>query len=221
MILTAQPGGNMTCWLRLKVPENQGTVTAKTEGGASLLVKITPANRHDEWLEITKDAAGGFFEWPSGRRVIVQFVPRPSALSIDDWQAFLNNKSSDSKSWSRSRRILFIVGLVLLIPAIVGTVLQGLEARRGKILPFTHQSCVEQMIASFEGRNSDESDQCRMFLRKLLLEDASIEEALAPLNLSRARKMAFLYRINGPFRFRLDSHVEYLKRLSSRLSQPR
>jgi hypothetical protein len=220
LILSAQPDGSMTCWIKLKVPINQGKVTAKTEGGAPLLVKTTPANLHDEWLEITKSATEDFFEWPSGRRVIVQFVPEPHTLTIDDWLAYLNNRSPDSKSWSRWRRVLFIFGFVLLFAAIVGSVLQVLEARRAKKPSFAPQNCVEQMIASFEGRNADESDQNRMFLRKLLLEEASIEEAMAPLNLSRRRQVEFLARINAPFRFRLDSHVDYLKRLSSRLSLP-
>jgi hypothetical protein len=216
LVLSADPGGTMNCWIRMKVPLVQSKITASTES-IPLFVKVT-TDQSGEWVEITKSATEDYFDWRSGRSVIVRFEPKPAQLSVEDWQVFPSAKSPDSKTGAQWRRCLFIAGLVLLALVFVGAILEALEKYGAKAAPFTSQRCVEQMIDGFEGNDGQQSEQNRTFLRKLLLEGASVEEALAPLNLNRREQLAVLSRIKGPFVFKLQSHIDHLSRLSKRLS---
>jgi hypothetical protein len=217
LILSAQPDGNMDCRVELEIPKNAGTFTASIDGVARLSVRHESIDGKDDWLEIDKSATEDYFVWPSGRSLLVQDNPTGN-LIISDWHVYTRDKAPDSKATARWRKVLFYFGLFLLLPAIVGTVLQGIESRRPKPANFMPQNCIEEMIAGFEGKDEQESEQARIFLRKLLIEDVSPAEALRPLKLNRTRQLALLTRIKEQFRFRLESHIEYLKRLSKRLS---
>jgi hypothetical protein len=217
LVLSADAGGTMNGWIRVKVPLVQGKITASTES-VPLFVKVTTGEDGGEWLEITKSATEDFFDWRSGRDVIIQFDPKPAQLTVEDWQVFPSAKSPDSKTWAQWRHGLFIVSLVLWGLVIIGAILEALDKYGAKPAQFTSQRCVEQMIDGFEGSDEKQSEQNRKFLRKLLLEGASVAEALAPLNLNKREQLAVLFRIRGPFLFKLQSHIDHLNRLSKRLS---
>jgi hypothetical protein len=217
LVLSADPGGTMNCWLRVKAPPVKGKITASTES-IPLFVKVTADESGDEWIEITKTATEDYFDWRSGRDVIIQIDPKPAQLSVEDWQVFPSAKAPDSKTWAQWRHGLFVVSLILWALVLVGAILEAVEKYGAKPAPFTSQRCVEQMIDGFEGNDDKQSEQNRKFLRKLLLEGASVEEALAPLNLNKREQLAMLLRIKGPFLFKLQSHLDHLSRLSKRLS---
>lgn len=217
LVLSADSGGTMNCWIRVKIPTVQGKITASTES-VPLFVKVTTDEGGGEWVEVTKSATEDFFDWRSGRDVIIQFDPKPAQLGVEDWQVFPSSKAPDSKTWAQWRFDLFIVSLVLWGLVLVGAILEALEKYGAKPAEFTSQHCVEQMIDDFEGSDDKQSEQNRKFLRKLLLGGASVEEALAPLNLNKREQLAVLSRIKGPFLFKLQSHIDHLSRLLKRLS---
>jgi hypothetical protein len=217
LILSADPGGTMNCWLRVKVPTAQSKITASTEA-VPLFVKVTTDESGGEWVEITKTATDDFFDWRSGRDVIIQFDPKPTQLNVEDWQVFPSAKAPDSKTWAEWRHGLFVVSLILWALVLMGAILEALEKYGAKPVPFTSQRCVEQMIDGFEGSDEKQSEENRKFLSKLLLEGSSVQEALAPLNLNKREQLAVLLRIKGPFLFKLQYHIDHLNRLSKRLS---
>lgn len=214
--LSADPGGTINCWIKLEIPATGARITARTES-TPLFVKVGQAVDNREWLEITKSASEDLFDCRSGRTIIVQFDPASTQSGVEDWAVFLNTKGSDSKDWSRRREIVFYASLVLLALAILGAILEALEKYGAQHIEYTSQKCVEQMIESFEGKDEEESNQNRKFLRKLLLEDASVGEALSSLGLNKRQKLALFSRIKEPFRVKMESHIEHLGRLSARL----
>jgi len=217
LILSADPGGTMNCWIRVRVPAVLAKVSASTES-IPLFAKVTTEESGGEWIEITKTSSEDFFDWRSGRDVILQFDPKPGKLSVEDWQVFPSTKAPDSKMWAQWRHALFFVSLILWALVLVGGILEALEKYGAKAPPFTSQRCVEQMIEGFEGSDEKQSEQNRKFLRKLLLEEASVEEALAPLKLNKREQLALLLRIKDQFHIQLQSHIDHLSRLSKRLS---
>jgi hypothetical protein len=220
IVLSAEPGGTISCWIKLEVPTTTSKVTAYTET-TPLSVKVTQAGDNREWLEITKSGTEDFFDWRSGRTVVIQFDPKPAQLSVEDWEAYLTAKGSDSQTWAQWREAIFIISLVLLLLAVIGAILEAIEKYGAKHVEYTSQKCVEQMIDGFEGKNEEQSEKNRKFLRKFLLEDENLQGALAALNLNPREQLALLFRIREPFHFKIESHIEHLSRLSKRLSRLR
>jgi hypothetical protein len=129
----------------------------------------------------------------------------------------LSKAAPDSQSAAHWRDILFYIALFLLGLVLLGGFLEAREKFNVKPEPFTSQRCVAQMIASYEGKDAKESEQFRAFLTKLLIEEVSLEEALAPLNLSLKDRVYFFYKVGRQFDQRLKAHIAYIERLANRL----
>ncbi|MHB8390567.1 MAG: hypothetical protein ACYDBH_13470 [Acidobacteriaceae bacterium] len=95
IVLSADPGGTIRCWIKVKIPTVTGNITAYTET-TPLSAKVTQADDNGEWLEITKSASEDFFDWRSGRTVVIHFDPKPAQLAVEDWETFLS-----TKGWNR------------------------------------------------------------------------------------------------------------------------
>jgi hypothetical protein len=222
LILSAEAGGNMTCWIKLKIPTTSSRLTAETSAKVSLQVSVQPVDQRYEWIKITKSSATPeeMFDWPSGATLSIDFQDRPPDLKIADWYIFLNNKNPDSNDWSRRRRILFVMSLVLLVLSLAGVILEAIEKYGAKRVPFSPQRCMELLIGGIEGVNDQESERMKMILGKVLLEGATVPEALAPLKLSWIDQQTLWFKTRRQFRSRLQFLIDQLNKSLSDLSRP-
>jgi hypothetical protein len=140
-----------------------------------------------------------------------------SRLALHDWYVFPSNKNFDSKQRARWRESLFWLAMALLILAVTGGILEGLEKVRSKREAFSPQRCVEAVIHSVDGRDPAESETMQLILEKVLIGGASVEEALAPLPLSDRRKNVLWITTAGRFRTKLQFLIAELARYLERL----
>src|SRR5690242_9353135 len=65
--------GDLMCWLRLRIPVQASTPTAKLSTGTSLFVYPEAQDGTSEWIAIVADGQKPEekFKWPSGSNVVV------------------------------------------------------------------------------------------------------------------------------------------------------
>jgi hypothetical protein len=199
--------GDLTCWLRLRVPAGTQTFSAKLSTGSPLGVYQDSLEGSHQWLAIVADGQKPQekFKWPSGATVIVSCSEEnPASLTLTDWRVFLSDKDYDSKERARWRRILFVVSAALLVLALIGGLLEGYSKLTEKTPFLTSQRCIEDLISSTGGATTQETRWMRSILTKVLLEGVPVTDALAPLPLSDLKKKALWFKTRGLFRSRLE-----------------
>lgn len=220
LVLSADPEGNMTCWLRLKLPSAMSSIRATTSGNVPLRVTPGIASGKFQWVSVTKDSMvpEDKFEWLSGATVSLDFSGNSTEpIEVADWFLYPNNKSYDSRQRARWRHVLFWASLVLLALAISGGVLEGVDKYREKREPFSPQLCLQKLIHGIDGDNAEESQQMRLTLEKVLVEGATVQEAIAPLRLSPHQAQIFWLKTGGRFRSKLRFLITELDRYLGRL----
>jgi hypothetical protein len=219
LVLSADPEGNMTCWIRLRIPITASVIRADTSTSVHLRVTTEPAEQGYEWIAITKDSGTpeDKFEWPSGAIVNITFQGQHSNLTVEDWQVFLSNKGEDSRHRADVRHIIFYVSLILLVLSLTGGTLEAVDKYRTKHEPFSPQTCVQLLIAAAEGANDKESESIRTILGKVLIEGTTVDEALAPIKLKPLQKRMLWFKAAGQFRTKLQFLIERLMEYESRL----
>jgi hypothetical protein len=218
LVLTAQAEGDLTCWLRIQIPQTSGRLSARTSTNDELRVYKEADDGQDQWIAVVKNsqAPQDKFIWASGATLYI-YAPAPFRLAIHDWYLFPSNKNFDSEQRARWRESLFWIATALLILAVTGGVLEGVEHVRSKREAFSPQECVESVIRSVEGRDPAESETMRSILEKVLIGGATVEEALAPLRLSDRRKNVLWITTAGRFRTKLQFLIAELARYLERL----
>jgi hypothetical protein len=200
LILAADPEGNMTCWLSLELPQNLGPFTAETSTGTQLKASVNILQNSKPGIAITKNTQNSRdpFDWPSGVTLFLYVQSQQAgSLAIGDWYVFPSNKAYDSRSRSNWRSLLFKASIVLFGLALIGAVFEGIEKARGKDGArdaFSAEYCLRQLINRVEGDNPEQSEQMRTVLQKLLLEGVELNDALAPLPFSVAKKYSIARR---------------------------
>jgi hypothetical protein len=218
LVLTADPGGNMTCWLRLKLPAAASLFTAETSTGTRLTVYQQGLEGSAQWVAIVR---GGQkpedpFDWPAGATLYLNPKDKSPAFSlvIADWYVYPTNKTFDSRSRAKWRATLFKISIGLLVPALLGLLLEGIDRARGKEEvrePFSAEYCLRQLIDRVEGDNPGQSGQMRAVLQKVLIEGVDLRDAVAPLPLTPLRKMQVGFKA-------LNSLYTTLRRLDQELA---
>ena len=212
LVLSANPGGSISCWIRLKIPATSSLIRADTTSGAQLKVTSESQDQGYQWIAITKDTSmpEDMFVWPSGAKLNIEFQGQASDLRIEDWEIHMSNKADDSHRSAQLRHSIFIVSLFLFLLSLTGVTLEAVEKNRTKRTPFSPQYCLQLMIDGIEGANDKESESIRTILGKVLLEGANVEEALAPLGLRPLQGKVLWLKAAGRFRAKLRFLIEQL-----------
>lgn len=205
--------GDLTCWLRLRVPANASSFSAKLSTGAPLWVYQELAQGSEQWIAIVADGQKPQekFKWPSGATLLVNSSDRNEAsLTPSDWRVFLSDKDYDSRDRANWRRTLFRVSLVLLGLALVGGLLEGYSRLKEESPPFTSQRCVQELIETTGGATGQETEWIQAVLTKVLLEGVPVTDALAPLPLKDLEKKVLWFKTRNQFRSRLGRLISDL-----------
>lgn len=219
LVLGADPEGNMTCWVRLKVPATSLGFAAETSARVPLRVTKQAADSGYEWIAITKDSTipEDKFEWPSGGVITVDPQDKSPQLGIADWYVYPSNKNFDSAQRAYWRTILFRISLFFLGLSLTGAILEGVEKYRKKREPFSPQHCLQSLIGGVEGADETKTEQMQTTLEKVLVEGFTVQDALAPLKLTPIQEKIFWIQTAGRFRVKLVFLINELNRYLSRL----
>ncbi len=219
LVLSVQPEGDLSCWVRIKIPQTKSPLRAWTSANDEIQVRKESDEGGDQRiaLEGKSQSPQGKFNWPAGVDVYVS-TSDGAALRVDDWYVFPSNKSFDSKQRACWRGTLFWIATVLLLVALSGAVLEGLDRLRPKRERFSPELCVKGIIRSVEGFDSQETERMRGVLERVLIEGTRVEDALAPLPFSNPHKaQQFWIRTAGQFRTKLEFLITELARYWDRL----
>lgn len=208
--------GDLTCWVKLRIPANvripanAPSFSAKLSTGAHLWVYQDTRDGSDQWIAIVAEGQKPQekFKWPSGAALSVYSSNNsPGSLTLNDWRVFLSDKDYDSKDRAKWRTWVFRGSVALLILALIGGGLEGLE-RYSKLTeevpPFTSQRCIEELIKSTEGATPQETKWMRAILTKVLLRTVSVADALAPLPLEDLQRKRLWFKTRDQFRRGLE-----------------
>jgi len=223
IVLSSEPGGDMTCLVRLLIPTPSASLSSMTETRVPLEVSVkqaTPgfvAPAGYEWIEISKKSSAEPFNWPAGRIVSLIFAKPATDLKIVDWQVVRSDKSPDTQEWAFWRRVAFWTSLGLLALSITGGIFEALEKFGVKREPLTPESCLEKVIENLEGKDDKESKRMKTFLKRVLFEAMPVDQALAPFKLSRREEQALLFRARNQLRAKLQFLITELTRILTRV----
>lgn len=220
LVLSVDPDGNITCWLKLKVRAASGTIAAATSANVPLRVTPQDAGGGLTWLSVTKNSTlpEDKFDWFSGGTVHIDFADKGASPEVLDWHFYPSNKSFDSQDRARWRRVLFWASLGLFVLSFAGLVLEGVDKYGAKPEPVSPPLLLQKLILNVKGRDDKESQRMRTLLEKVLLEGSTVQEALAPLKLSPKEQRIFWIKAAGRFRVRLKFLITELNRYLARLS---
>lgn len=199
--------GNLSCWVRLRVPSNSAVFTAKLSTGSPLWVYQDKDEGSAQWIAIVADGQKiqEQFKWPAGATLQVSSGDKTAAsLAPSDWQLFLSDKGYDSKQRASWRKTLFRFSLLFLSLAIVGGILET-HARLKEVSPvLTAQRCIDELIKATEGPSTGETKWMQTILTKVLLEGVAVADALDLLPLEDFQKRVLWFKTRNQFRSRLE-----------------
>lgn len=220
VVFSADPEGNMNCWIRLKFSGPSTAYLSQTSTNQHLRVYGERQDNDGHWITIVKEGQNPQerFEWPVGATVTVSAVdPARQSLSPRDWYVFPSNKSFDSQKRARWRAIGFRLSLVLLGLSLIGGVLEGVDKVRTKREPFSPQACLEALIGAVEGDTPEASKRMRAVLEGVLIEGVTVKDALARLKLDPITSKKVWFSTRREFRSRLEHLITELTRYLNRL----
>lgn len=222
LLLTAEPDGDMVCWMRLKLPAGMGDLSAEISTGIPLAVLPQEQDGADQWYALSKksSAAQDKFEWASGASIFLSSRNNPSALEIKDWYIFPNNKDFDSQHRAKWRHFWFWISLGSLVIAGIGLAAERLSKESGKPDSFSPQRWVEQLIESIDGKDAEESERMRRVLRKVLIERTPAKDAIAALPLKKREQFSLWFKARDRFRDKLVNLIDALKEYLDRVRTP-
>lgn len=197
--------GDLTCWLRMRVPATSTPVSAGLSNGTPLSVYHERLDGQDQWVAVVAD---GYkreekFKWPSGTQLFLTLKHGDNA-ALNDWRVYLSDKDFDSKDRATWRTIAFYFAAVCLVLGLVGTGLEAYAKYEGKGSTFTHERYLEQLILSVEGNDPRETEWMQSILKKVSLHGVSAEDAIAPLPLKEYQKQGIWFKARENFNRRLD-----------------
>lgn len=220
VVISADPEGNMTCWIKLKVGGLPAAYVSGTSANQRLRVYQTGEEPDGHWIAVVKDGQSPEekFDWPTGGTVTLSTQElSKDPLYIVDWYVFPSNKSFDSRERARWRGIGFKVSLALLVLGLIGGALEALDRVREKRQQFSPQVCLQMLIRAVEGSTPAESKRMRELLEGVLIEGVSVRDAVARLRLEPVKRMQFWFTTRNQFRSRLDYLIDELTRYLDRL----
>lgn len=213
--------GDLTCWIRLRVPSHSQSFSANLSTGTPLHVYQHSIQDTDQWIAIVAEGQKreAKFEWPSGA-VLSLTATNGESITPHDWQVYLSDQAFDSKDRARWRNIVFGFSVFFLLLALAGGTFEAFAKDKDELPEsFTHERCLTALIMSSEGASSQETKWMRSILKKVLLEAVSVVDAIAPIPLRKDKKWALWFKTQNQFRLRLDRLITDLNRDLKQLGQ--
>lgn len=205
--LALQTGtGDLTCWVRLKLPATSDPTFANLSTNAPLSFYRESVEGSDQWVAIVAEGQKPEekFKWPSGTTLFLS-MKNGSNVKVNDWRIFLSDQGFDSQGRATGRKIAFGASLLLLALALVGGAFEAYAKLSEPSVTFTHEACLKQLIESIEGDSKLETKWMHSTLTKVLLEGVKANDAVAPLPLKNfSQKRGFWFRTRNRFRDKLD-----------------
>ncbi len=220
VVINADPEGNMTCWVRLKIRGASASYLSTTSANQRLRVYEEQQVADGRWIAIVKDGQTPEekFDWPTGGTITLSTQPpSPDVLYVMDWYVFPSNKGFDSQERSRWRGLGFRISVALLVLSLIGGTLEAVDKVREKREPFSPQICLQTLIRAVEGNTPDESKRMRNLLERVLIEGVSVRDALGHLRLESVKRWQFWFITRREFRSRLTYLIDELTRYLDRL----
>lgn len=216
--------GDLSCWLKIKVPANSQRFSANLSTGAPLTVYTDSSEGPFQWIAIVADGPKREekFKWPSGSIVLVTSADGNSvSITPYDWSVFLSDKDSDSQSRAKWRRNLFIGSVILLSLGLSGGVLEvHSKLQKEAPAPFIPQRAIQELIESTEGSSRQETKRKQQVLTKVLILRVPAKHALDTLPISYAEQRQLWFKTAPEFRARLDGLITELAGYLQRLMGP-
>lgn len=185
--------GDLTCWLRLKMPPEAVVSHVRLDDGTRLR-----AVRTGQWWQVNSAAPtpSGRFVWFSGRAIEIT----GTALRVQAWELYRQDGTSDSSAKQQKRLILLIVLGVLTCGGALGTVVAAWPERPAAPTPFTPDACILEIIARMEARPVSSTARLReLMMRSLVVKDLT--------------KMGLSFRDRGLLlqgRIQMKEHLNFL-----------
>jgi hypothetical protein len=131
-LLLSTGTGDLTCWVKLKVPASAQTVSATLSNSLPLSVYQESVDGTDQWVAIVADGQKREekFKWPSGTRLFLTFN-NGNNVALSDWRVYLSDQAFDSKGRATWRRIAFVLSIVCLGLAVLGGALEAKASLKG------------------------------------------------------------------------------------------
>lgn len=104
--------GDLTCWLKLKLPATAEPVSASLSNTLPLSVYRESVEGVDQWVAIVADGQKREekFKWPSGAHLFLTFNNGHN-VSLSDWRVYLSDQSFDSKERATWRKVAFVLSM--------------------------------------------------------------------------------------------------------------
>jgi hypothetical protein len=205
--------GDLTCWLKLKMPASAQVVSANLSNSLPLGLYQESSDGINQWVAIV--AAGQKpeekFKWPSGTQILITFK-NGSSLALSDWRLYLSDQAFDSKERAIWRSIAFVASIVCLVLAVLGGGLEAKANLKEEEVTFTHERCLEQMIRTVEGKTPQETEWMRVVLTKVVLQRIPPKDAIASLPLKPYLQRGLFLGASKQFRQRLEWLISELNK---------
>ena len=154
---------------------------------------------------------------------IVQMTPTDALSSIDDWALFPSFQAPDDLRLATKRRRWTLVSWVLLPLAAIGAIVSVLKEREAHEA-VTTRTLARAIIDDIAVKDSKETKKLRLFMRKVVLEEVPVGQALAHVGFAagvwteKRAGYAFQARATKLFRDRVDIVLTEFDRYSRRLT---
>lgn len=224
--------GNLTSWVRLTV---RGRIASGVKfvpvewTGDGLVIVSRPLG--DGRLEVTISKApnpprGTPFVWGAGLDLQIADSGAVIAPTVENWAVFPSGQAPDSQSLATRRRRWTIVSWILLPLAAFGTALTALTALKetGGAERVTTRTFVTAIINDIDGDSPAETKRLRLFIRRVVLDDVPVDQALTKAGFKSAgawaakrERYAFQAKAIHLFRTRADNVVAEFGRYGERL----
>ena len=225
-IVVNHDSADMDAFVELAVaPAGGDGFSAVLEDGTPLGVTAQP--RIGGWfLRVHK--AGGVsssdkFTWPNGVPIrISRHVSSPTpAAAVIDWQVFSKDNESDAAWKARRRSTWRWISLVLLLLSAAGAVLTSIpETKEPAKKAHSARDSVEALIDEVTGKDADETQALRAYLRKRYIQSATLQESLDATGLSPARARAIVIKARKIFPDRVVNLIADLENIYAELMKP-
>jgi hypothetical protein len=198
--------GDLTCWVRLRLPAGVQYTSASLSSGTPLAVYQEMVHEGNQWIAIVAQGQKPEekFKWPSGATLVVN---ASGDATPSDWKVFLSDQAFDSNERARLRKRTFRGSLVLLAFALLGAGITAYAKEKGETVTLTHERFLAELIKSTEG-SGKETKWMQQILTKVLLQGIPVKDAISALpfkNINERR--AIWFKARSQFRGRLQALI--------------